>query len=591
MQGRDETTNTRARLSSGAVVLPEAPQNTIRLRLTGFLFFRAIVLSALLISTIFVHVGEGTDLFGRYVLGIYAVCVTGFVAILIGALGIRRYPERHLEKLAYFQLATDTLVAAALSVLTGGISSAFVFMFFLTILNAAVVLHRRATFIVAVSSFFVYAALYAAQGTGMLAIVGIRAPRSAWDLASTFTMNSLALFLIAALVDYLTEQLRRTTQSLNQTQESLEQLEEIHGAVLTSLPSGVVTIDAARKVIFANDAGARILGFTQKELYSMSLNELFGDTPLMAGARFERVLPSMQIIGGTVSKLAGDVEGNVVIFQDLSELRRLQEDVARDDRLATVGRFAAGLAHEIRNPLASMIGCLDLLQMDITDAEDTKMLKIVQLEAKRLNALVTEFLTYARPALPQKTDIDLLSLIEETVRTFATTAPEIKIVVDGSPTNAFCDASKIRQVLWNLLGNAKEATERITEREGFSPSIKVSLNDVKGFARICIDDNGPGISKEQSENIFEPFFTTRERGTGLGLSTCYQIVDQHKGRIRVGVSSAGRGARFEVVLPQAHGAEFSDAEHSSSSGQWYSAPSPTNLSGRESTSLVPTPSS
>jgi two-component system, NtrC family, sensor histidine kinase PilS len=244
------------------------------------------------------------------------------------------------------------------------------------------------------------------------------------------------------------------------------------------------------------------------------------------------------------------------VFQDLTELRRLQGDVARAERLAELGRFAAGLAHEIRNPLAAMIGCLQLLRTDsqarATDDESTRMLAIVHREAERLSGLVSEFLTYARPSTPHIADIDLVPIVDETLATARQDADGIVIERAGEGAAdvaiaARCDADQLRQVLWNLVRNAVQAV-RATKASG--GRVQLALTSDEGGVLLMVDDDGPGVPDEIRPRIFEPFFTTRPEGTGLGLATVHQLVAQMGGWIAVQTSPLG-GARFVVRLQRA----------------------------------------
>ena len=218
----------------------------------------------------------------------------------------------------------------------------------------------------------------------------------------------------------------------------------------------------------------------------------------------------------------------------------------RGDRLAAIGQLAAGLAHELRNPMASMSGAIELLSRGrgLTDSE-RRLMEIVMREAERLNALVTDFLAFARPTPTQLQPTDVAALADETLGVFRhnPAAARIELIRSGaSSLGIMADAAQLRQVLWNLLSNAADAMDG----EG-NITVDVGWTSV-GLCRIAIADSGPGISPQNLEHLFEPFFTTKEKGTGLGLAFVHRIVEAHHGRVEV-QSLPKQGATFSVLLP------------------------------------------
>jgi len=239
--------------------------------------------------------------------------------------------------------------------------------------------------------------------------------------------------------------------------------------------------------------------------------------------------------------------GTAVIFQDLTRLRAMEETLARSARLADLGGVAAGLAHELRNPLASISGCVELLRAQVApDGEGRRLMDIVLRETARLDRLVAEFLQFSRPAPLKREPVDLATLLSETLDAFAhdPVAEGLHLVRELRPAPAECDAYQVRQVAWNLLLNAAQALKergqgRIVVRAGTAPH---------GLVTFSVEDDGPGIGAAELERIFLPFFTTKERGSGLGLANVHRIVDAHGGRIIVD-SAPGQGASFRVFLP------------------------------------------
>jgi len=255
-------------------------------------------------------------------------------------------------------------------------------------------------------------------------------------------------------------------------------------------------------------------------------------------------------IGVTVSPLR-DVRdqmlGRVVNFQDLTELRRLEQQHLRSERLVTVGQLAAGIAHEIRNPLASISGSIELLkQTPQTSEEDRTLMTIVHREITRLNVLIGDLLDYANPRPPQAVDFDLGILIEETLQVARGDQAFAEVDVSAEvakPLALHADPAKLRQVLWNLLRNAADAAAT-----GGKHVTITARDDVSGVT-VTVADDGAGIARKHIARIFDPFFTTKSKGTGLGLAMCHAIVSEHGGRIEV-ESDVGKGTKMVVRLPR-----------------------------------------
>jgi two-component system sensor histidine kinase PilS (NtrC family) len=241
-----------------------------------------------------------------------------------------------------------------------------------------------------------------------------------------------------------------------------------------------------------------------------------------------------------------------VIFQDLTKLREMEAAVQRAERLADLGRLSAALAHEIRNPLASMTGSIELLhERPGLGGEDRRLMEIVLREASRLDQLVSQFLAFARPAPLVRRRVDLAELLEETLAVFVhdPLAGRLRIDREASPAAVEGDPDQLRQVLWNLLANASQAMagEGAPAR---GERIRVACGaDPEGGGWLEVEDDGPGMAPRVRERLFLPFFTTKPSGTGLGLATVHRIVDAHGGAISV-ESAPGRGARFRVRLPR-----------------------------------------
>jgi two-component system sensor histidine kinase PilS (NtrC family) len=536
-----------------------ARDDVIRVRLSWLLVFRAAVVTVLLVTAVALKATTEEMLFARAAVLLYAIAGLSYASILGGALWVWRFRNRGVVGVAYAQLLADAVVGTLLVALTGGVESIFVFLYSLAVLNAAIVLSRKGAMVVATVSAFLYAVVLGAQAAQIVPVVG---HTSLEELAPSFLTNAASFFLVAVLGGYLTAQLSRASERLEDAHAEIERLEQLYAAVLGSLPSGVMSVDDDGRVAYVNGAGGEILG--ARDLVGRPLGDRLAFLSELVGGEHDRFELEIAVagrgarfIGGSVAPLIGvGRAGSVVVFQDLTELRRLQADVARAERLAELGRLAAGLAHEVRNPLAAMIGCLQLLSADQQkntqgdsarprlDDEGGRMLGIVQREAERLSRLVEEFLTYARPSAPKTQAVAARALLEELTQTARQGLKAVTVdIVGGVDVVARCDPAQLRQVLWNLLINA-DGVVALAGREG---KVQLSAQRDGNDVVFHVDDDGPGVPEELRDRVFEPFFTTRPDGNGLGLATCQQLIRQNEGRIGVGQSPLG-GARFSVHL-------------------------------------------
>ena len=241
----------------------------------------------------------------------------------------------------------------------------------------------------------------------------------------------------------------------------------------------------------------------------------------------------------------GEELGLLVTFQDLTQLKKVEEQLQRSDRLAAVGRLASGMAHEIRNPLASISGSVQLLlEADHVSFEDRRLMGIVVREAERLSDLLTDFLTYARPPIPIKAPVKIIEVLKELREMLFADQRFSHINIEiNCPDSAEIevDRRQIWQILWDLSINSAEAMQGNGE-------LHFSFNEAN--RSISVEDTGPGIDESIRNKIFDPFFSTKEKGTGLGLASVYSVVDSHGGEIDVSPGSLG-GAKFSMFFPSA----------------------------------------
>jgi two-component system sensor histidine kinase PilS (NtrC family) len=268
---------------------------------------------------------------------------------------------------------------------------------------------------------------------------------------------------------------------------------------------------------------------------------------------FERPDGQRRLLGMSASRLRGEhgaAPGAIVIFQDLTRIADMEEQLRRSERLGAVGQLAAGLAHEIRNPLASLSGAVELLSADLRAEDDgsRRLAEIVRCETARLNRLVTDFLTYARPGPGELERVELAGLFRELEELWRSGEQGNVALRMETPSGIAVRANpdQLRQVLWNLLRNAAEA-------EPVDAGVRVSAEPVGvdgERVEICVEDRGSGIPADELERVFEPFYTTKPKGTGLGLATVHRIIEAHGGSLAID-SVPGRGTRVRFRLPAA----------------------------------------
>jgi len=445
-----------------------------------------------------------------------------------------------LRALAYAQIGLDVFMAAAVVAITGYQESVFVFMFLLGIVNGSILLFRRGALVAAALSLVVY-----------LPLVTLRAP--ARPAPATLFIHAVAFVATAALASYLSELLRRTGKRLEEREGDLAAITALHEAIVQSVASGLVTVDGAGRVTFLNRAAELITGLEDEQVRGMPAQALFGAFQPASGrdeADYLNARGEQLRLGYTVFPLMardGAAIGRAVIFQDLTRLRAMEEQVRRATRLADLGEVAAGLAHELRNPLASMAGSIELLKGAPGLGEsEARLMDIVLREAERLEKLVAAFLAFSRPAPPRREAVKLDEALAEALEVFANDPAAARVRLERAlePTLAWCDPGQLRQVFWNLFVNAAQAAGG-GEKTG---TVKVSCRPDGERALCLVEDDGPGIAAQDLSQIFTPFFTTKERGTGLGLATVQRIVDAHGGTIAV-ESAPGHGTRVAVRIP------------------------------------------
>lgn len=525
--------------------LPGEPE--LRVRLTWLSVFRTIATSLLLaVFALRLLASSPTRELSREdslaFLGIGLI----YVLSLVYGLWLRR--GRVGRTAAVVQVVGDILIASGLVAATGAADSPFSITYSLAVIAASILLSQRGAFVTAAACSGAYVAIIAMHlmrleahpSTAMVVRFG-------FNLAS----NVLAQFLIAALAGFLSRQLLATGGRLSASQADLRRLSTLHEQILDSTPSGLLTCEEDGRITYINRAALNILGLEEGAARAMRVQELLPGLPgLERVPRSELKVDTsrgLRVLGLTLAPLEGTGRAaRLIVFQDLTALRRAEDELRRADRLAALGTMAAQLAHEIRNPLAAMRGSAQLLAQDVQgDPGVSRLTTILLRESDRLSRLVEEFLRFARPPKPVLRPVGLELLVKETMEMVQTDplSHVAELELELHPVTAMVDPDQVRQVLLNLVRNAFEAA-------GAGGRVRVSLSSQGEMARLSVWDSAGAIPESHLGRIFEPFFTTRSGGTGLGLATAYSIVRAHEGRIQVS-STPKEGTEFSVELPLA----------------------------------------
>ncbi|HYU78396.1 MAG TPA: ATP-binding protein [Vicinamibacterales bacterium] len=469
----------------------------------------------------------------------------------------------------------DVVMVSAAVALTGGLTSLFTSLYVLPIVAASSVQFRRGALQVAALGSVMYSGVVLAQYAELTGLVnpllGARAPVSlpgATMAQYTVGLNVLGLFAVAILSGSLAERVRRADVQLEQTSEELADLQFFSQYVIDSLVSGLATADDQNRLLTFNPSAVAITGhMAAAALGKSALDILQLPDSFVAKLKDEllRVRSKRRDLqyrrpDGTVIDLGVSVtqlplpdgrRGYLYTFQDVTELKRLERGGQIQKRLAAVGEMAAGIAHEIRNPLASMSGSMQILRQELALSSDqAQLMDIVLKESDRLNDIVRSFLAYARPQRFELQRLDLRGLVQDTA-TLLRNSTEFderhQIDVSVAPDEVWIEAdeNQVRQVIWNLATNGLRAMP-----QGGRLHLSVACEGVGGGQGgvLSVTDEGVGIAAEEIDSIFHPFRGSFQRGSGLGLAIVHRIISDYGARVEV-QSQPEQGTTFRVTFP------------------------------------------
>lgn len=455
----------------------------------------------------------------------------------------------------------DAFAVTALIYVTGVSQSIFFFMYLVNIALAGILFQRAGAVTLALLTSVLFSLLLVVspteiRGQSLYFVVGL---------------NNLAFLAIAVLSGFLSEQLNLLGAEIIERDEAIQGLKDLNELIIENISTGLMTIDSSYRIIQMNRAAMDILSLSAPVTSGTLISSLVPEiSPQLIGltattsdhkiGRFEVGYVNSKeeklVLGGSLSRLTGKKgfqQGHILIFQDLTQIKRMEKAIRRNDKLAAVGQLAAGIAHEIRNPLASISGSVQLMgEMNPNQSpEEKKLTSIVLREIDRLNNLISEFLDFVRPDTKLDEVVDLEELLKESLQMLELNTKVRKDVrqdVDlQCHQSVYGNSSKLKQVFLNLLINAYQAMEGVEQ-----PVLTVRTRLRGGLVEVRIRDSGSGMPEAVMNRLFEPFHTTKPQGTGLGLATTHKILESHDAQISV-ESVVGQGTEFVIEFTRLAG--------------------------------------
>ncbi|MDJ0834897.1 MAG: ATP-binding protein [Acidobacteriota bacterium] len=472
-----------------------------------------------------------------------------------------RWTPARTANFVFVQFIVDILAISVLVAVTGGVDSQLKFAYLIIILLSALFLERSTIYVLTILSLALY---FLTLNLVQFILLGVNPFENVWVLSNRISQTTISQFVICFLTALLSGFMQVTYRSGRQTmltQEArIRSLRIMHRKIIETLPSGLVTCERGGQIIFINAMGCRLLQLDVNKAMDANAWQLFAFQPdsiteiRRTGKRSRletrvSVGHSRRIMGISYSpmELESGGSGYLIIFQDLTEIKMLEARKLMDDRMAAIGKMAAGVAHEIRNPLASISGSVQVLKELMPEGDEAAddLADIVTRETNRLNRIISEFLAYTRPAPPPDLKpIDLKTCVYDFVRLTRNDKRmedlSIETEFTDQPAVILGDESQLNQVFWNLVRNSFHACRE-------NGQVKVSVLHRDEDIILSFIDNGIGMTESQLKDLFTPFQSFSQTGTGLGMNIVYDIIQIHHGNIKV-YSKPGKGTKVEMTF-------------------------------------------
>lgn len=553
--------------------LNQNPDKELLLRVKTIMVLRVVFLTGFLGSVLLFQQRTG---FPGPVLPIKLVLASAYFFSLLYALIFNFRPDR-LASLAMTQMVGDLFVVGGIIYTTGGLDSPLSFLYLFVIIATSIILPRAACYLVASGASILYGLMIDLEYFGIIHPVNfLGEPHITFESGYAFyivSLNIASYYSVAYLSSILSNRLRAIKEELDVKSIDLKELQAFNENIIQNMGNGLITTTEEGFITSMNRAAENITGYSQMETIGKScglilsfsaLNNFFQDSgsetlPFELQGECTHKNGTVNFMKMKISHLAeGEdlTKGFICVFEDLTEIRKMQDAVSQTEQLAAVGRFSAGLAHEIRNPLASISGSIQVLSKVLSlNSTSRRLMDIVMKETDRLNAIVSDFLNYSQPRKTRKTLVDMNQIIEEVIillKNSGEYGPNIDIEYKNNTMHLLwnCDEAQIKQALWNLCINGVQS---MPHGGRLSITLDQALPGGKGKIRrgivLSVKDQGCGIPKDKIKNVFDPFFTTKENGVGLGLPTVHQFVVSNGGSIDID-SSADEGTCLTLFFPE-----------------------------------------
>ncbi|HIJ90028.1 MAG: ATP-binding protein [Desulfobulbaceae bacterium] len=543
-----------------------AANEHLKKQIHWLLFFRVLFLSLMLGISVLLQ-AKTPSIFlpplhylAYFIAGLYLFTILS--ALIVGM--IQCY-----SRFGYLQITLDILLVTLLVFYTGGSQSVFTVVYFFPIVMGAFMLFRPGSLLFATLSTLLFGSLLFVEYGGHASRFGLTYPSQLANfqmLLHYFSIHSLTFFLVAILSAMLSTRLQKTEAELFQTVSDYDRLSFLYKQIFDDINTGIITVDEDTRITSFNRAAGLITGYRPDEIIGLELPRAFpglesallheeerrhmADIPRKNG----ETIP----VGYSCSRLNApddNENGYVYTLQDLSQIKKMEAQVQQAEKMATIGEMAAGIAHELRNPLAAISGAVQLLDRETESSINKRLFGIIMRESDRLDATIHEFLLFSKPVNPEKKWFPLRALAWEAMETLGQDPgwnPTLTLDLEIPPDlECWADPQLVRQVILNLITNSANACRNIEKGRILLRADKTTTGEnEKREEAISMEiiDNGHGVQANIREKIFEPFFTTRETGTGLGLAIVRQIVHSHGGGISLR-DCHPHGTIFSVKLP------------------------------------------
>ncbi|MGA2330924.1 MAG: ATP-binding protein [Syntrophales bacterium] len=527
------------------------------MRLRWLMLSRVAIVTFLLMVTTFIKF-QKTEIFPEEALtSLYILCAITYALSLAYVLLLNLVKKNRLN--IYIQALTDAALITFLVYITGGISSIYSVFYPLVIIYSVLFLEKRGGLIIASASGILYGSLLDLEYYRVIHPINALAVHD-YDMGAGYVFSRifihlLSFYIVGLLASFVVEQERRVRTLLAEKEAAFDQLDLLHRSIIESVETGIMTINLQGRIKSFNRAAEVISGFTFAAVENRNVVEVFpGFAEVQAknkedddkrsaknrhNIEFTRDKNDKLILSCLVSILKdgkGKRIGDIVIFQDITSLIEMEEALEKSKRLAIIGEMAAGLAHEMRNPLASLSGSIQILKRDLQLSEaDEKLMQIILRGKDQLDHVIKDFLLLARPAPGDREVVPMKETIEgviESIQYLPDWNDDIRIRLELSDNlGVYANRTEMKEVIWNLVMNAVQS---MPEGGELSVETRKISDGARGESlEIRVMDTGYGIDDKYLDRIFEPFFTTRERGTGLGLAIVNRIIEGYMGTILI----------------------------------------------------------